>query len=85
MLRRVEAGTWRKEFELLRSGFLADGRYFSIEALPGSYGQWVARLVCVPGNRERAIRKAAYKPELRIWADGLSLQEIEELAAKYLS
>jgi len=68
-----------ENFELLRSGFLEDGRYFSIELLP-RFGMWVARLVCVPGNGERAVKRAAYKPDLQLWADRLSLAEIEAMA-----
>lgn len=78
-----EKGTER-DFDLLRSGFLKDGRYFSIEALPRSFGQWTARLVCVPGHKEYPIRKAAYKRELLDWAEGLSSEEIERLAERHL-
>jgi hypothetical protein len=65
--------------EVLRSGFLADGRFFSIEVLPVRI-RWEARLACVPGEFTRTLKISNSKQELAHWADGLSLDEIEELA-----
>jgi hypothetical protein len=71
-----------KNFELVRSGFLADGRFYSIEVSPRQY-RWEARIVCVPGDEVASpdsVRVASYKQELRRWAERLTPDEIEELA-----
>jgi hypothetical protein len=67
-------------FEQLRSGFLKDGRFYSIEATPRGLAGWEARIVCVPGGHERTIQVAADKHRLRLWAERLSPQQIEVLA-----
>jgi len=74
-----------KNFELVRSGFLSDGRFYSIEVSPRQY-KWEARIVCVPGEElesPASVRVASYKQDLRRWAEHLSAEEIEELARSY--
>lgn len=76
------AGGKEKNFELVRSGFLSDGRFYSIEVSPRRY-RWEARIVCVPGEElesPESVRIASYKQELRRWAERLTPEEIEELA-----
>jgi hypothetical protein len=76
------AGGQEKNFELVRTGFLADGRFYSIEVTPRQY-RWEARIVCVPGEEvgsPESVRIASYKQELRRWAERLTSEEIEELA-----
>jgi hypothetical protein len=71
-----------KNFELVRSGFFADGRFYSIEVSPHGY-RWEARIVCVPGEKlelPQAIKLAGYKQELRRWAERLTVEEIQALA-----
>jgi hypothetical protein len=67
------------DVEVLRSGFLADGRFFSIEVMSVGF-RWEARLACVPGEFTRTLKISSSKQELNHWAEGLSLEEIEELA-----
>jgi hypothetical protein len=76
------AGGRDKNFELVRSGFLSDGRFYSIEVCPRQY-RWEARIVCVPGEElesPESVRVASYKQELRRWAERLTAEEIEQLA-----
>ncbi len=76
------AGGKDSNFELVRTGFLSDGRFYSIEVSPRQY-RWEARLVCVPGEEVRSpqsVKVASYKQELRRWAERLTPEEIEELA-----
>ncbi len=67
------------DVEVLRSGFLADGRFFSVEVIAHQL-RWEARLVCVPGEFTRTLKISSSKGELSRWADTLSMEEIEKLA-----
>ncbi len=75
-----------KQVEILRSGFLADGRFYSIEAGRLKGGRWGAWIVCVPGNAEvekresRALQVVSRREQLCKWADQLSDEEIERYA-----
>ncbi len=69
------------DVEVLRSGFLADGRFFSVEVTSHQF-RWEARLACVPGEFTRTLKISSSKQELAHWADGLTLEEIEELASQ---
>lgn len=71
-----------ERFEILRSGFLHDGRYYSIEAVSRGGSRWQARFVCVPAGEEAYLRSAPFKQSLLSWAAGLSDQEIEDLAGR---
>ena len=72
--------------DILRSGFLTDGRFFSIEAGRLKGGSWGAWMVCVPSkapvqkDESRAVHVAGRKDLLRRWAEQLSEQEIEGFA-----
>ncbi|UCC81504.1 MAG: hypothetical protein JSW46_10825 [Gemmatimonadota bacterium] len=72
--------------DILRSGFLTDGRFFSIEAGRVKGGNWGAWMVCVPSEAEvekdetRALYVAGRKEQLRRWAEDLSEEDIEGLA-----
>lgn len=72
--------------DILRSGFLTDGRFFSIEAGRVKGGNWGAWMVCVPSESEvekdesHALYVVDRKEQLRRWADELSEEEIEGLA-----
>ena len=72
--------------QILRSGFLTDGRFFSIEAGRIKGGNWGAWLVCVPSEAEvqkdesHALHVADRKEQLCRWAEDLSEQDIEGLA-----
>ena len=68
------------DVEVLRSGFLADGRFFSIEVTSHQL-RYEARLVCVPGEFTRTLKISSSRQELSRWADGLSTEEIENLAS----
>jgi hypothetical protein len=75
----------RPSFEILRSGFLSDGRFYSIEAVRRKGGLWQAGIAIVPGPKIPApelppIRVADYREKLRRWAENLSDQEIEYYA-----
>jgi hypothetical protein len=76
----------RQDFEVLRSGFLADGRFYSVEVERLRGGVWGAWLVCVPGETTRAahrtepIKRAERKDQLQKWAQDLKPEEIEDLA-----
>ena len=69
--------------EVLRSGFLADGRFYSIEITRLKSGRWEAGIACVPGDlpgekrRSPTLRTAMSKDVLRRWAATLSGDEIE--------
>jgi hypothetical protein len=75
-----------EKVDILRSGFLADGRFFSIEAGRLKGGNWGAWMVCVPSqggvekDESHALRLASHKESLHRWADKLSEKEIEDLA-----
>ncbi len=73
-------------FEQLRSGFLSDGRFFSVEAARRKHSDWKAWIACLPGyppgTRSQpppVLKVAAYKEELRKWAENLTIEEIEQL------
>ncbi|MGD2216020.1 MAG: hypothetical protein PVJ64_04665 [Gemmatimonadales bacterium] len=76
----------KKQVDILRSGFLTDGRFFSIEAGRVKGGNWGAWMVCVPSEAEvrkdetHALHVTGRKELLRRWADELSEEEIEGLA-----
>ncbi|MGD2152151.1 MAG: hypothetical protein PVG79_02710 [Gemmatimonadales bacterium] len=76
----------KKQVDILRSGFLTDGRFFSIEAGRMKGGSWGAWMVCVPSEAEvpkdesHALYVAGHKEQLRRWAEDLSEEEIEGLA-----
>ncbi len=76
----------KKQVDILRSGFLTDGRFFSIEAGRVKGGSWGAWMVCVPSETEvekdepHALYVADRKEQLRRWAEDLSDEEIEGLA-----
>lgn len=75
-----------KSHEILRSGFLKDGRFYSIEAGRLKGGEWGAWIVCVPGQTEslgdesRVLKTASRKELLRSWAKALTENQIEGLA-----
>lgn len=75
-----------KQVDILRSGFLTDGRFFSIEAGRIKGGNWGAWMVCVPSEAEvekdesHALYVAGRKEQLRRWAEDLSEGDIEGLA-----
>ena len=78
----------RPSFEILRSGFLSDGRFYSIEAVQLKGGAWQAGIAIVPGPKVPApelppIRVANYRQKLRRWAEGLSPEEIEYYARDF--
>ena len=72
-------------FDQLRSGFLSDGRFFSVEAARRKHSAWKAWIACVPGDppgagsQPRVLKVAGYKEELRRWAEKLTVAEIEQL------
>ncbi|UCC73558.1 MAG: hypothetical protein JSV86_03060 [Gemmatimonadota bacterium] len=74
------------QVDILRSGFLADGRFFSIEAGRLKGGSWGAWMVCVPSetaiekDESHAIRVVGRKELLSKWAGELSREEIEGIA-----
>jgi hypothetical protein len=75
-------------FEILRSGFLSDGRFYSIEAVRLKGGAWQAGIAVVPGAKVSApdlppIRVANYREMLRRWAEGLTSDEIEHYARDF--
>ncbi len=76
----------KDQVEILRSGFLTDGRFFSIEAGRVKGGNWGAWMVCVPSETEvqkdetHALHVADRREQLRRWAEDLSEQDIEGLA-----
>lgn len=76
----------KKQVDILRSGFLTDGRFFSIEAGRIKGGSWGAWMVCVPSEKiaakdeSNALHVAGHKEQLRRWAEDLSEEEIEGLA-----
>jgi len=69
------------DVEVLRSGFLADGRFFSVEVV-AHRSRWEARLVCVPGEFSRSLKISPSKQELSNWAEKLTIEEIEQLASQ---
>ncbi len=75
----------KNSFEQLRSGFLSDGRFFSVEAARRKHSDWKAWIACVPGDppgagsQPRVLKVAGYKEELRKWAENLTIEEIEQL------
>lgn len=77
----------KKRVDILRSGFLADGRFFSIEAGRVKGGNWGAWMVCVPSEAEvqkdesNALYVVGRKEQLRRWAEDLSEEDIEGLVA----
>ncbi len=72
-------------FDQLRSGFLSDGRFFSVEAARRKHSDWKAWIACVPGDQPGigsqppVLKVAGYKEELRKWAENLTIEEIEQL------
>ena len=72
-------------FEQLRSGFLNDGRFFSVEAARRKHSDWKAWIACVPGDQPGVgsqppvLKVAGYKEQLRKWAEKLTIEEIEQL------
>ncbi len=72
-------------FEQLRSGFLSDGRFFSVETARRKHSEWKAWIACVPGDQPGTgsqppvLKIAGYKEELRKWAEKLTIEEIEQL------
>jgi hypothetical protein len=70
------------QVEILRSGFLSDGRFYSIEAGRLKGGDWGAWMVCVPGGVEiqkdesHALHTASHKELLARWASELSEETI---------
>ncbi len=75
----------KRSFEQLRSGFLSDGRFFSVEAARRKHSEWKAWIACVPddqpgiGSQQPVLKIAGYKEELRKWAEKLTIEEIEQL------
>ncbi|KPK83300.1 MAG: hypothetical protein AMS25_00070 [Gemmatimonas sp. SM23_52] len=75
-----------KSHEILRSGFLKDGRFYSIEAGRLKGGAWGAWIVCVPGQTQalgdesRTIKAADRREFLRRWVKDLAESDIEGLA-----
>ena len=72
----------KSSLEVLRSGFLSDGRFYSLEVSRLSSGRWEAGIACVPGDRPGQRRSpplltAMSKDVLRTWAATLSTAEIE--------
>ena len=66
--------------ELVRSGFLSDGRFYSIEVAP-HHLMWEARVVCVPGGETYRAKIVSEKQVLHRWAERLSVADIETLLA----
>ena len=72
-------------FEQLRSGFLNDGRFFSVEAARRKHSDWKAWIACVPGDQPGigsqppVLKVAGYREERRQWAEELTSEEIEQL------
>ncbi len=72
-------------FEQLRSGFLSDCRFFSVEAARRKHSEWKAWIACVHGDKpstgsqQPVLKVAGYKEELRKWAEELTIEEIEHL------
>jgi hypothetical protein len=75
-----------KSHEILRSGFLKDGRFYSIETGRLKGAVWGAWIVCVPGHTEalgdesRTLKTASRKELLRRWVKDLTENQIEGLA-----
>ena len=66
--------------ELLRSGFLEDGRFFSLELKPHGLAAWDVQMVIVPGEKKLTVRTGMQKQELRRWAKKLSGDQLQGLA-----
>jgi len=66
--------------ESVRSGFLSDGRFYSIEVAP-HHLMWEARVVCVPGGETYRAKVVCEKQMLQRWAERLSVEDIEALLA----
>ena len=64
--------------ELVRSGFLSDGRFYSIEVAPHQL-MWEARVVCVPGGKTYRAKVVSEKQVLQRWAERLSIEDIEAM------
>ena len=70
---------------MLRSGFLSDGTYYSVEVSRRKHMEWEARIACIPGDQlgvgrqSPVLKVAGYKEELRKWAGKLNIEEIEQL------
>jgi hypothetical protein len=64
--------------ESVRSGFLSDGRFYSIEVAP-HHLMWEARVVCVPGGESYRAKVVSEKQVLHRWAERLSVEDIEAL------
>ena len=75
----------KSSFEQLRSGFLSDGTFFSVEAARRKHSEWKAWIACVPGDQPGigsqppVLKVAGYKEELCKWAEKLTIEEIEQL------
>ena len=74
--------------EVLRSGFLSDGRFYSLEVSRLSGGRWEAGIACVPGDRPGERRSptlltAISKDVLHTWAATLTTAEIEQFIKTY--
>ncbi len=66
--------------ELVRSGFLNDGRFYSIEVAPHQL-MWEARVVCIPGGQTYRAEVVSEKHLLQRWANRLTVEDIEALLA----
>ena len=76
-----------RHLEVLRSGFLTDGRFYSVE-VSRKGGRWEAGIACVPGDRpgrrrSPALLTAISKDVLRGWAATLTVSEIENFVQTY--
>ena len=69
--------------EVIRSGFLEDGRFFSLELRQHGLAAWDVRMVLVPGERKLTVRTGTGKQELRRWARRLEDDELTMLARGY--
>ena len=74
--------------EVLRSGFLSDGRFYSLEVSSLSGGRWEAGIACVPGDRPGQRRSPTLlttisKDVVRTWAATLTAAEIERFVETY--
>lgn len=66
--------------EVVRSGFLEDGRFFSLELRQHGLAAWDVQMVIVPGEKKVTVRTGRGKQELRRWARRLTDDDLTVLA-----
>ncbi len=78
----------KRPFEVLRSGFLSDGTFYSVEASRRKHMEWEAWIARIPGDQlgvgchPPAVKVGSYKEELCRWAEKLTVAEVEQLIAR---